>query len=153
MADDKKYPFTKFYFSVDIDQGFSDASFAELKVPTASVEVIKYRDGNSKDFTQYNVPGLVTHDPVTLKYALRTTVDFRKWVLDCVKDAGRATGDMRKTTVTISLKDPGGDSAVKQWILKNAWVSKYEGPDLNSTATDIAMESIDIAYDNLEIKE
>lgn len=148
-----EYPLTKFYFAVDIGSDYTDAAFAEIKVPSVSLEVIKYRDGNSKSFTQFNVPGLVTHEPITLKYALRTTVNFRKWVLSCTKDTGRTVDTEMRKDVTITLKDPSDDSPKKQWVLKNAWISKYEGPDLSSTATEIAMESIDVAYDTLEIKE
>ena len=37
------------------------------------------------------------------------------------------------------------------WTLKNAWVTKYSAPDLNSTANEVALETVEIAYEELEI--
>ncbi|MPN53479.1 hypothetical protein SDC9_201143 [bioreactor metagenome] len=37
------------------------------------------------------------------------------------------------------------------WILKNAWVAKYSGADLNSTTSEVAIESVEIAYEELTI--
>ena len=37
------------------------------------------------------------------------------------------------------------------WKLKNAWVTKYSAPDLNATANEVALESVEIAYEELEI--
>jgi phage tail-like protein len=37
------------------------------------------------------------------------------------------------------------------WILKDAWVTKYSGPDLNSTTSEVAIESVEIAYEELTI--
>ena len=35
------------------------------------------------------------------------------------------------------------------WILKNAWVTKYVAPDLNAMQSEVAIESVEIAYETL----
>lgn len=145
------HPLTKFYFAVDIGNDYQDAAFTEVSAPEATVEAIQYREGTSVDFVQYKVAGLVSHGNVTLKYALRTTVEFRKWILECVDDNTRSK-DMRRD-VTITLMDPNNDQAKKEWTLRNAWACKYTAPDLNATANELAFESVELAYDTLEIGE
>ena len=45
------------------------------------------------------------------------------------------------------MNDSGEDAAV--WTASSAWVTKYTGPDLNSTSSDISIETIEIAHEGL----
>ena len=69
---------------------------------------------------------------------------------------------MDRTTVSIELIDiVSGDSPTalqttlsnkgNTWILENAWVTKYTAPDLNAMQSEIAIESVEIAYETLKI--
>ncbi len=67
---------------------------------------------------------------------------------------------MPRNNVSIELIDINGgapQSAITSisgstvWILTNAWVTKYTAPDLNSTASEVAIESVEIAYEELVI--
>ena len=42
-------------------------------------------------------------------------------------------------------------SGTTVWVLTNAWVAKYNAPDLNSTANEVAIESVELAYEELII--
>ena len=37
------------------------------------------------------------------------------------------------------------------WVSKEAWVTKYNGPDMNAMNSQIAVESIELAYESLVI--
>lgn len=37
------------------------------------------------------------------------------------------------------------------WQLKNAWVVKYNAPDLNALQSEVAIESVELAYEELII--
>ena len=37
------------------------------------------------------------------------------------------------------------------WQLTNAWVCKYTAPDLNASTSEVAIESVEIAYEELVI--
>ena len=70
-------------------------------------------------------------------------------------------GETQRKNVSIEMIDinPGAPSQLQTatqatnriWILSNAWVTKYTAPDLNSTASEVAIESVEIAYEELTI--
>ena len=153
------YPLTKMNFLVSVDQISGVAAFSEVTGIDASVDVIEFRQGNSSSLSPVKIPGLVKHGNITLKMGYTRDQNFKEWVQDCV-DSQRP--EMSRRTVTIELIDTvnkAAPSAVSTsisdttltWILKNAWVCKYTGPDLNSSTSEIAMESVEIAYEELEI--
>ena len=67
---------------------------------------------------------------------------------------------MPRAKVSIELIDINGGApsqavtsiqGSRVWVLTNAWVTKYSAPDLNSTASEVAIESVEIAYEELTI--
>ena len=77
--------------------------------------------------------------------------------MECVSEV---RGEMPRHNVSIELIDINGgapQSAVTSitgntvWVLTNAWVTRYTAPDLNSTASDVAIESVELAYEELVI--
>ena len=38
-------------------------------------------------------------------------------------------------------------------ILKDAWVTKYSGADLNASASEVAIETVELAYEELTIPD
>ena len=69
---------------------------------------------------------------------------------------------MPRKTVTIELldiRDGSPNSAYETikgnitWILKEAWVTKYSGPDLNASASEVAIETVELAYEELTIPD
>jgi len=154
------YPLTKMNFLVSIpDLVDSNAAFSEVTGIEATVEVIEFRQGNAHSLAPVKVPGLVKHGNITLKLGYTIGHGFKKWVQECVSET---RGAMPRHEVTIELLDirsePGApDSAYTSvqsettWILKDAWVTKYSGPDLNATASEIAIETVELAYEELVI--
>jgi phage tail-like protein len=41
---------------------------------------------------------------------------------------------------------------VLRWNFHNGWISKWEGPTLNAESNEVAMESIEIAHEGLELE-
>ena len=39
----------------------------------------------------------------------------------------------------------------RTWTLTNAWVAKYNAPDLDAKTSDVAIESVELAYEELVI--
>ena len=39
------------------------------------------------------------------------------------------------------------------WVLKGALPMKFEAPDFNAAATDVAVEELTLAYDGLELED
>ncbi len=42
-------------------------------------------------------------------------------------------------------------SGTRVWVLTNAWVTKYNAPDLNASTSEVAIESVELAYEELII--
>ena len=42
-------------------------------------------------------------------------------------------------------------TGTRVWILTNAWVTKYNAPDLDAKTSDVAIESVELAYEELII--
>lgn len=161
------YPLTKMNFLVSIDKANGIAAFNEVTGIEATVDVIEFRQGNSGSLSPVKLPGLVKHGNITLKMGYVTGQDCKTWIQNCVSSQ---RGIMDRRNVTIELIDTVTNDAPKKlvdqlsgtssedgkggattWVLSNAWVCKYVGPDLNSTANEVAIESVEIAYEELTI--
>lgn len=151
------YPLTKMNFLVTVDNVNGTAAFNEVSGVEASVDVIEFRQGNAHSLAPVKLPGLVKHGNVTLKMGYTTDSAFKTWIQECVSEV---RGEMPRNNVSIELIDINGgapQNAVTSisgntvWILTNAWVTKYTAPDLNSTASEVAIESVEIAYEELVI--
>ena len=152
------YPLTKMNFLVSVpDLAGSMAAFSEVTGIEASVDVIEFRQGNSHSLAPVKIPGLVKHGNITLKMGYTIGNGFKKWVQDCVSET---RGEMARKDVTIELLDIRGgapQSAYEAqkgetyWILKDAWVTKYSGADLNASASEVAIETVELAYEELVI--
>ena len=152
------YPLTKMNFLVSIpDLAGSMAAFSEVSGIEASVDVVEFRQGNAHSLAPVKIPGLVKHGNITLKMGYTIGNGFKKWIQECVSET---RGAMPRKTVTIELLDIRDGSpnssyeTIKEnitWILKEAWVTKYSGPDLNASASEVAIETVELAYEELTI--
>ena len=154
------YPLTKMNFLVSIpDLAGSMAAFSEVSGIEASVDVVEFRQGNAHSLAPVKIPGLVKHGNITLKMGYTIGNGFKTWIQECVSET---RGAMPRKTVTIELLDIRDGSpnssyeTIKEnitWILKEAWVTKYSGPDLNASASEVAIETVELAYEELTIPD
>jgi phage tail-like protein len=80
---------------------------------------------------------------VVLRRALTSSHELYDWRRSVV----RGTSDKRTVTIE-QLSGPAG-RAVHAWQLVNAWPVKWSGPELDATGNDVAMEELELAYDDL----
>ena len=140
------YPLTKMNFLVYVpDLGGTMAAFSEVTGIEATVDVVEFRQGNAHSLAPVKIPGLVKHGNITLKMGYTIGNGFKKWIQECVSET---RGAMPRKTVTIELldiRDKSPDSTYETiqgnitWILKEAWVTKYSGPDLNASTSEVAI--------------
>jgi phage tail-like protein len=151
------YPLTKMNFVVTVDTIPGTAAFSEVTGIEATVDVIEFRQGNSGSLAPVKIPGLVKHGNVTLKMGYILSSAFKTWVMECVSET---RGQIPRQNVTIELIDINSGApntlvstaqGARQWTLKNAWVTKYTAPDLDAKNSDVAIESVEIAYEELII--
>jgi phage tail-like protein len=135
-------PYAQYNFILEID-GLTVAGFAEVGGLTMEQDIIEYREG-SDTATARKLPGLRKYGNVTLKRGYtqnRELWEWRKTTIDGVTE--RKAG-------AIVLRDEAGAPALR-WEFREGWVSKYEGPALKSTANEAAMESIEIAVEDVAL--
>ncbi|WP_251390571.1 phage tail protein [Mediterraneibacter agrestimuris] len=150
------YPLTKMNFIVEAGDGV--AAFTEVSGVEASVDVVEFRQGNSNSLAPVKIPGLVKHGNVTLKYGCTLNNKFLEWAAKCVSEIRGAEDIKREVKIELMDLSAGAPKDIQDktsgscvWILKNAWVMKYSAPDLNSTASEAAVESVELAYEELTI--
>ena len=151
------YPLTKMNFLVSVDEVSGVAAFNEVTGVEATVDVIEFRQGNSSSLAPVKIQGLVKHGNVTLKMGYTRDQDFKTWIQNCVSERRGETPRRNVTIEMIDINEGAPQSIVESvsgtltWILKDAWVTKYNGPDLNASTSEVAIESVEIAYEELTI--
>ncbi len=149
MADDGSsqsasvWPMPKFYFQVKWDSQVM--SFQEVSGLDIQSEEIKYRHGDSPEFSVIKMPGMKKVGNITMKKGIFKG-DNKFW--DWFKQIKMNT--IKRLPVTISLLDEGGN-ATMVWTLNNAWPSKITGTDLKSEGNEVAIETIEIVHEGLTI--
>ena len=153
------YPLTKMNFLVTVAGVDGTAAFSEVSGVEATVDVIEFRQGNSGSLAPVKIPGLVKHGNVTLKFGYTSNSAFKTWIQECVSET---RGEMPRSQVNIEMIDINGGApqgvvdtpntaGSKVWLLTNAWVTKYTAPDLNASTSEVAIESVELAYEELVI--
>ena len=142
---DKVWPLPKFYFSVQLGDNDS-VSFQEVDGLDSETQIIEYRHGNSPSFYPIKMPGIGKVGNVTMKKGIFVN-DQQFW--DWYNEIKMNT--IARRTVVINLLDEEGNPKMT-WTLNNAWPTKLTGTDLKSEGNEVAVESIEIAYETLVVK-
>jgi phage tail-like protein len=133
-------PYRGFNFLVEID-GITQAGFQECSGLDATTDVVDYREGGDPNHAR-KLTGLNKFSPVTLKRGITDSDELWKWrqtVLD-----GKT---VRKNGSIILLNEAGAEKL--RWNFSDAWPSKWTGPSLNSTATAVAVETLELTHEEL----
>ena len=136
------WPLPKFYFKVVIG-GDSTASFQEVTGLDSQTQTIEYRHGDSPVFYPIKMPGLGKVGNVTLRKGIFVNdTGFWDWYNQI-----KMNTIARKTVVIQLLDETGAPKMV--WTLGNAWPTKIMGTDLKSEGNEVAIETLEIAYETL----
>lgn len=149
MADDGSkqsttvWPLPKFYFQVKWDSQVM--SFQEITGLDVQSEEIKYRHGDSPEFSVIKMPGLKKVGNVTMKKGtFKSDNKFWDWFNQIKMNT------IKRLPVTISLLDETG-APTMVWTLTNAWPTKITGTDLKAEGNEVAIETIEIVHEGLTI--
>lgn len=141
---DAVYPLPKFYFTVSLGDD-NTVAFQEVDGLDSETQIIEYRHGNSPVFYPLKMPGLGRVGNVTLRKGIFIN-DGKFW--DWYNEIKMNT--IGRRTVVISLLDETG-APKRVWTLNTAWPTKITGTDLKSEGNEVAVESIELAYQTLTV--
>ena len=139
---ERKDPYRGYNFLVEID-GITRAGFRECSGLDSTQDPIEYREGNEA-LTARKLPGLNKYSNISLKWGITDDAelwDWRQQVMDGNIDGARKNG-------SIVLMDDTGEEKVR-WNFREGWPTKWTGPSLNATGSDIGIETLDIVHEGL----
>jgi phage tail-like protein len=136
-------PYNAFNFVVEID-GIAVAAFSEVSGLASETAVIEYRSG--QDFVTRKLPGLTRYANIVLRHGI--TQDHELW--DWRKNIVDGNPDRRNGSINL-LDDQRNE--VLRWNFREGWICKWEGPTLNAKSNDVAIETIEIAHEGLELDQ
>jgi phage tail-like protein len=142
------YPMTSLHFQVSWGDSKNTSSFSEVSGLTMEAEVIEYRDGTDVSLTTRKTPGLKKYGNVSLKRGIMPAESgngLYEWY-NTIK-----AGTVARRPVTISLLNEQHEP-VMTWKIKDAWPVKVEGPGLNATGNEIAIETLEFVHEGLDIE-
>jgi phage tail-like protein len=137
----RKDPLPRFNFRVEID-GIAVASFAEVSGLESETAVIDYRTGDSR--VTRKLPGLTKYANIVLRRGM--TLDLALWQWRKTVVEGRA----ERRNGSIILSDEAGKDMLRINFFEG-WPCKWEGPALNAKTSEVAIETLEIAHEGLEI--
>ena len=138
-----EYPLSKFHFEVEWGDD-RRGSFTEVSGMDVESEVIEYREGSSKEYSKIKMPGMKKYSNITLKRGtFAGDNDFYEW-WNTIKL------NTVERTMTISLLNEEHE-AVVTWEVKNAWPVKVQSTDLKADASEVAIETLEVAHEGLSI--
>lgn len=140
------WPMPKFYFRASFN--YFTIDFSEVSGLDNEAQAIEYRHSGSKLFSTIKMPGLQKFSNVTLK---RGSVAQKTAFLDWFNKSKTETGQLYRENVDIQLMDENGQPTMT-WTLNNAWPTKITGVDLKSDGNEVAIETLELAFESLVVK-
>jgi phage tail-like protein len=139
-----QYPIPAFHFTVE--WGGSRVGFSEVSGLTQENQAIEYRDGSFPEYSSIKMPGLRKFSNVTLKRGIvQGDNQFFAW-LSTVK-----LNTVERRDLIINLLNEE-HQPVMVWKVMRAFPVKVEGPQLKATGNEVAIESIELAHEGLELQ-
>lgn len=140
----QQQPLSQYHFQVN--WGGARISFQEISGLDIEIETVSYRDGSSPVDSERKMPGLRKFSNIIMKRGLiQGDNDFFEWMNT------KRIGTIERRDLTISLLDEEHQPAIV-WKVKNAFPVKYSGPILKANSSEIAMESIEITHEGIEVE-
>ncbi len=142
---ENRNPYSAFNFVVEID-GDAVAAFQEVSGLDSENTPIEYREGADKTSSVRKLPGIEKYPNLMLKRGITGSMALWDWRKE-VRDGSGTFPPTRNVVVKLQSEQ---HEPVTQWTLTNAWCCKLSGPTLNAKGNEIAIETMELAYDRLD---
>lgn len=137
------YPLPKFHFIVE--WGGTRVGFTEVTGLDIQIEAIEYREGSSKEYSKIKMPGMQKFSNITLKRgSIGGDKEFYAWINTV------SMNQIERRDLSISLLNEKHE-AVFTWKVKQAFPVKVQASDLKADGNEVAIETIELAHEGLNI--
>lgn len=133
-------PYQGFNFLVEIE-GILAGGFSECTGLTVETEFLDYREGGVNGYV-HRFPGPTKYPPLILKHGLTQIDGLWSWHQDVTQ------WNVQRKNGTIYLLNKRS-LPVMWWDFKEAYPTKYTGPDLRAESGAVAFESVELAHRGL----
>ena len=137
-------PFRGYNFRVELDNT-NVASFRECGGLDRDDGLRRLSRGQrTRRYPCASSPGLRKFANITLKRGYTTNQDLWNWY----KNILNGVTDRRNGAIVLQDEQ---HNDVLRWNFENGWICKWEGPAMNATSNDVAIESIEICHERIEL--
>jgi phage tail-like protein len=140
---ERKDPYRGFNFRLELGTA-AVAGFRECSGLTSNTDPVEYREGLDPLHAR-KLTGMRHHANMVLKRGFTDNKELFVWyktVLD---------GAPERRDGAVVLQDEQHNDVLR-WNFENGWICKWEGPMLNATSNDVAIESIEICVEQVLLK-
>lgn len=122
-------------------------SFSEVSGMEANMEVKTIREGG-RNWGEIQLSGQTTFTNIVIKRGITEIDDLWSWFDVCTRTADYQL----RLNAEIDVLSPSANKVLLQWKLSNVLPVKFKGPDLSSTASQIAIEELELVHEGLVLE-
>jgi phage tail-like protein len=138
---ERKDPYLGYNFAVEIS-GLIAGGFSEVSGLQAEIEVQEYREGGVNGFIHKRAGPTKYSSNLVLRKGIADSTQLWSWYCDVMQ------GKVQRRPVDVVLMDSAGEEK-RRWKFQNAYPVKWSGPDLKATASEVAVEVVELAHEGL----
>jgi len=145
--------FIPFRFRVALYDGESGrllgrGAFSEVSGLEATMAPKTLREGG-RNWGEVQLAGPTSFAPVILKRGITEVADLWNWFDVSTRQSNHAL----RLSGTIDVYHPQDpDKPLLRWRITNALPTRFKGPDLSSTASQVAIEELQLVHEGLELE-
>ena len=150
MAIVRERPYLNFNYLVDLGIGeplSPQAGFSEVVLPEAWVDVIEYRNGNSRENDVIKLTGLEHYSNLVLKRGVIGSLDLYNWYNE-IRNGSQAAF----RTVVVQLLSEDRADVVLTWKFLRARPVRYKFSELRGKGDEVLIETLELAFERMEME-
>ena len=133
-------PYLPYNFLLELDDNLVYGGFMEVSGLESEIQLESYEEGGQNDYV-HQFPIRTTYPNLILSKGLTDiSSTLWKWYNDV-----RPGEKVKRRHGTITLQDHQ-HQPVMSWHFKNAYPVKWTGPQFNSSATEVAVERVELVH-------
>jgi phage tail-like protein len=134
-------PFPAHIFAVEIG-GVIKATFSECSGLQGEVEIFEYQEGGENGYI-HRLPGRTKWTNLSLKRGLTDCPELHQWYADALHNK------ITRHDMSVVIYNQSGEE-VRRWNIRAAYPVKWVGPQLKAGATEVAIETLELAHHGIE---